>query len=103
VQVEREVSSVYAAIMVKDRVGEEVGAAVSSITEFGVFVELDGLGVEGLVKAQSLGPDFQFDQRLHQAVVPSSGLKLRSGKQLRVKLVSVNVARRQLDFEMVRL
>jgi len=103
VQVEREVSSFYAAILVKDRVGEEFGAAVSSITEFGVFVELDGLWVEGLVKAQSLGPDFRFDQRLHQAVVPSSGLKLRIGKQLRVKLVSVNVARRQLDFEMVRL
>jgi len=103
VQVEREVSSFYAAVLMKDRVGEEFSGTVSSVTDFGVFVELDGLWVEGLVKAQSLGPDFRFDQRLHQAVVPSSGMKLRIGKQLRVKLVSVNVARRQLDFEMLRL
>jgi len=66
-------------------------------------VELEGLWVEGLVKGTSLGPGFKFDKRLHQAVVPSSGLKLRIGQQIRVRLVSVNVARRQLDFEMVRL
>ncbi len=103
VEVEREVSSLYAAVLMKDRVGEEFGATVSSVTDFGIFVELDGLWVEGLVKGTSLGPDFRFDKRLFQAVVPSSGLKLRIGQQIWVRLVSVNVARRQLDFEMVRL
>ncbi len=102
-EVEREVSSLYAAVLMKDRVEEEFSATVSSVTDFGVFVELEGLWVEGLVKGTSLGPDFRFDKRLHQAVVPSSGLKLRIGQQVRVRLVSVNVARRQLDFEMVRL
>jgi len=103
VEVEREVNSLYAAVLMKDRVGEEFSATVSSVTDFGVFVELEGLWVEGLVKGTSLGPDFKFDKRLYQAVVPSSGLKLRIGQQIRVQLVSVNVARRQLDFEMVRL
>lgn len=103
IEVEREVCSFYAAVLIKDRVGEEFSATVSSVADFGVFVELDGLWVEGLIKGTSLGLDFRFDKRLHQAVVPSSGLKLRIGQQIRVQLASVNVARRQLDFEMVRL
>src|SRR5262249_6474088 len=46
-QVEREVVSYYAALMMKDRLGEEFAATVASIVEFGFFVELDEVHVEG--------------------------------------------------------
>ncbi len=46
---EREVNSLYACLLMEDRVGEEFAATVSSITDFGFFVELDTEHVEGLV------------------------------------------------------
>jgi ribonuclease R len=101
VQVEREVVSYYSALLMKDRIGEEFAGTVSSLVEFGFFVELDDPWVEGLVKADSLGTGFQF-RRETQVISYSSGLKVRAGQRLIVKLVSVNLQRRQLDFEVVR-
>jgi ribonuclease R len=99
-QVEREVVSYYATLLMKDRVGEAFDATVSSVTEFGFFVELDTLFVEGLVKAESLGGASRLDKVLQQLVY-ASGRKIRVGQSVRVRLVSANTARRQLDFEVL--
>ena len=99
-QVEREVVSFYAALLMKDRVGEEFASVVSAVTDFGFFVELEGVYVEGLVKAESLGPAHKLDKVLHQLVYPN-GKKIRVGMEMRVRLISVSTARRQLDFEVV--
>jgi len=101
IQVEREVTAFYSALLMKDRIGEEFTATVSSLVEFGFFVELDDPWVEGLVKADSLGAGFRFD-REKQLITYASGLKVRAGQRLVVRLVSVNLQRRQLDFEVVR-
>ena len=53
----------YAALMMKDRVGEEFDATVSAVADFGFFVELDTEHVEGLVKGESLGWGFKLDTR----------------------------------------
>lgn len=99
-QVERDVFAYYVTLMMKDRVGEEFRALVSSVTDFGFFVELEQELVEGLVKAESLGSGFSLDQRLMALVYPD-GRKVRVGQKLTVRLVSANVARRQLDLEVV--
>ena len=96
--VEREVVSFYAALLMKDRVGEEFAATVASVTDFGFFVELDEVHVEGLVKAEALGPGSKLDKVLHALVYPN-GRRVRVGQQLRVTLISVNLQRRQIDFE----
>ncbi|MDQ3265622.1 MAG: ribonuclease R [Myxococcota bacterium] len=96
-QVEREVSAFYSALLMKDRVGEEFDATVGSVTDFGFFVELDVEMVEGLVKAETLGPGFKLDPVQHALVYPS-GRRVKVGQKLRVRLESVNLSRRQLDF-----
>jgi ribonuclease R len=53
---EREVNALYACLLMEDRVGEEFAATVSSLADFGFFVELDAEHVEGLVRADDLGP-----------------------------------------------
>jgi len=75
-QVEREVVAFYAVLLMKDRVGEEFAATVASVTDFGFFVELDNELVEGLVKAETLGPDYEFDSILHALVYPSLGRRI---------------------------
>ena len=95
---EREVNALYACILMKDRVGEEFPATVSSITDFGFFVELDLEHVEGLVRAEDLGPGHRL---VVGALVWSSGRRVQVGQALTVRLAGVNVQRRQMDFDVV--
>ncbi|QSQ25489.1 ribonuclease R [Pyxidicoccus parkwayensis] len=97
-QVEREVVSFYACLLMKDHVGEEFAATVAAITDFGFFVELDVEHVEGLVKAETLGPGAKLDKQTH-ALVYAHGRRVRVGQKLRVRLQSVNVTARKMDFE----
>jgi ribonuclease R len=99
-QVEREVTSFYAALLMQSRVGETFAATVSGVTDFGVFVELDVEHVEGLVPTDALGNRSRFDARLH-ALVLGDGRRVRVGQAATVQLRSVNLARRQLDFTLV--
>ena len=99
-QVERDVTSFYAALLMEGRVGEAFPATVSGVADFGAFVELDEEHVEGLVRAESLGRRIRLDQRLH-ALVLGDGRRVRIGQPATVRLRSVNLARRQLDFELV--
>ncbi len=97
-QVEREVVSFYAALMMKDRIGEEFDATVASVVEFGFFVELDEVHVEGLVRADAFGPGSRFDKALH-AFVLAGGRRVKVGQKLRVRLANVNLALRRIDFD----
>ncbi len=99
-QVERDVTSFYAALLMRPRVGETFSATVSGVADFGVFVELDREYVEGLVPADALGSRSRFDERLH-AVVLGDGRRVRVGQGATVQLRSVNLVRRQLDFTLV--
>jgi len=97
-QVEREVVSFYATLVMKDRVGEEFEATVSGLAEFGCFVELDEEHVEGLVKAEAIGFGGKLDKLTHALVFPD-GRRVRVGQKCRVRLASVSPERRQMDFE----
>jgi len=99
-QVEREVFAYYATLMMKDRVGQEFPAVVSGITDFGFFVELEKELAEGLVKLESLGAGAELDERRH-AIVLRSGRSVTVGQRLTVRLLSANIVRRQLEFEIV--
>jgi ribonuclease R len=99
-QVERDVTSFYAALLMEPRVGETFSATVSGVTDFGMFVELDTEHVEGLVSSDGLGVRSRFDERLH-ALVLGDGRRVRVGQAASVQLRSVNLQRRQLDFTLV--
>jgi ribonuclease R len=62
-QVEREVVSFYSALLVQDRIGEVFRATVAAVTDFGFFVQIDDVWVEGLVKAESVGFGARYDER----------------------------------------
>jgi ribonuclease R len=99
-EVEREVVSFYATLLMQERVGEEFDATVSALADFGFFVELDELLVEGLVRKEGVGHGGRFDPLRHALVFPT-GQSVRVGARVRVRLVSANLERRQLEFELV--
>src|SRR5512136_740129 len=53
-EAEREIASFYAALFMKDKVGEAFDGVVAAVAEPGLFVELRPYAVEGLVKAEEL-------------------------------------------------
>jgi ribonuclease R len=95
---EREVNSLYAALLMEERVGEVFAATVSSITDFGLFVELDVEHVEGLVRAEDLGTGHRL---VVGALIWPNGRRVTVGQRLTARLAGVSVPRRQLTFEVV--
>jgi ribonuclease R len=84
-----------------DKVGEEYEGIVSSVTSFGLFVELKEIYVEGLVHITALQNDYyHFDPAGHRLRGERTGKVYRLGDQLRVKVVRVNLDDRKIDFEL---
>ncbi len=90
VSVEREVVAYYSTLLMKDRVGEEFDGSIAAIADFGFFVELEDVYVEGLVRAETLGPGMRLDTLTHSLVWPH-GKRIRVGDKARVRLVAANL------------
>ena len=84
----------------QERVGEEFDGIVSGVVDFGLFVQLDGLQVDGLVHVSSLGQDyFTRDPSGFRLVGRSSGRVFKLGDRLRVRVTNVSLDERRVDFE----
>ncbi len=84
----------------RDKVGEEFDGVISSVTSFGVFVELHEIYVEGLVHITALPKDYyRFDPVGHRLRGERGGRVYRLGDGLRVKVVRVDLDERKIDFE----
>ena len=95
---ERELKAVLILQMLADKVGEELDCVVTGLTNFGIFVQSRKLGIEGLVQLADLGPDqWQYNPKHGSIVGRHSGRIVCLGQPMKVRIVSVNVAARQLN------
>lgn len=101
-QVEREVNQLYSCLLLKDRVGEEHPGVVCGLSENGFFVQLDELWVEGFVRGESVFPDFEFDQATYRMNF-GNGLVVKVGLPCKVQIASVNMERKQIDYQVIEL
>ena len=93
---EREIDDLWKAYLMRDRVGEEFDAIVSSVTNFGLFVELENT-VEGLIKIEDLPADqYLFFEK--QLKLKGQSHTFSIGDKLRVKLTNANIYTRKIDF-----
>jgi ribonuclease R len=99
-QVEREVLGFYSCLMMKDRIGEVLAGTVSALTDFGFFVELNGLFLEGLVRSETVGEGFEFDPATLRLYF-GDGRVVKVGLPVEVKVDSINFKRRQIDLELL--
>ncbi len=82
-----------------DKVGEDYEGIVSSVTSFGIFVELKDIYVEGLVHITALRNDYyHFDPAGHRLRGERTGKVYRLGDQVRVTVARVNLDDRKIDF-----
>lgn len=84
------------------RLGEEYDAVVTAATNFGLFVELTPLYVEGLIHITELGEDyFHYDNTRHCLKGERTGKVYRLGDKVRVQVAAVNLDDRKIDLRFI--
>lgn len=102
VELERQINSLHAAWVMQDKVGEEDMGTITSCTDFGLFVRLGKFHVEGLLHVAHLSKEhMHFDADQMRLVEKSSGRSYKIGDKLKVRVLSVNVAKRFIDLGQV--
>ncbi len=98
----RDVEAWLKCYYMQDHVGEEFEGTVSGVTNFGLFITLDELYVDGLVHISDLGQDyFTFDAAKHTLRGERSGVKYQLAARVKVKVVRVNLEQAKIDFTLV--
>ncbi|GAB2637883.1 ribonuclease R [Vibrio panuliri] len=98
----REVADWLKCEYMQDHVGEELDGVIANVTSFGFFVRLTELHIDGLVHISSLANDYyQFDPIGQRLIGESFGAIYRLGDAVKVKVLSVNLNDKQIDFELV--
>ncbi|MDO5768609.1 MAG: ribonuclease R, partial [Psychrobacter sp.] len=86
----------------KDHVGEEFDGVVTTVTNFGLFITLTDLFIDGLVHISNVGNDFfVYDEKQQQLIGKDKGTLFGLGDLVRVKVAGVNMDLLQIDFELV--
>ena len=95
-KVERDSEDLKKAEYMQDKIGEEYDGIVSSVTQFGIFVELENT-VEGLIRFENLGNEyFIYDEERKRLIGERSN---KTGDKVKIRVISANKILRQIDFE----
>ncbi len=98
----REVSDWLKCEYMQDHLGTEFEGVVSTVTNFGLFVRLSDLYIEGLVHVTSLQNDYyRFDAERQVLMGEHSGVSYRMGDQVKVKVLAVSLESRKIDLAVV--
>ncbi|MGH7825385.1 MAG: ribonuclease R, partial [Candidatus Binatia bacterium] len=99
---EREMVDLKKAQFMMDKLGEEFAGFITSLANFGFFVELEIYFVEGLVRLATLtDDDYHYYEKEYMIQGRRHGRKFRLGDRVRVRVVRVNAFRSEIDFELL--
>ena len=86
----------------QDHVGEVFNGTISSVVNFGFFVRLDDLFIDGLVHVSSLENDYYiYDASRNRLIGENTRFTYRLGDKVQVKVENVNPEERKIDFSLV--
>ncbi|MEK5078042.1 ribonuclease R [Solibacillus sp. FSL W7-1436] len=101
VEAERDTDALKKAQFMSDKIGEEFEGIVSSITNFGIFVELENT-VEGLVHISNMTDDYyRFEDRHMMMIGERTGRQFRIGDEVKIRVANVVIEESSVDFEIV--
>lgn len=97
----RDVEAWLKCYYMKSKLGEEFTGTISGVTQFGLFVQLDEMFVEGLVHITELGADyFQFDEARHELRGERSGKRYQLTDKIKVVVSRVDIDARKIDLSL---
>jgi len=99
---ERETKDIKKAVYMKKRIGEWFEGVISSVTNFGLFVELDNT-VEGLIRYENINDDYyNFDDKMYVATGERTGKKFTIGDRVVVEIEDANPQLMEIDFRLIK-
>ncbi len=88
--------------LVKQHLGEQLPGTIVAVTEFGLFVDLDGFFVQGLLHISDLGHDyFRYDSRKQSLIGDRSGERFTLGEPLLVTVANVEPPQGKIELQLV--
>ena len=104
-EAERESKSLFAAVYMRDRIGDRFEATISGVGSPGVFVQVEQPFVDGLIRTANLererGEPYQVDTTGVRVVGQRSGHALTVGDRIVVEVIDASVQRRKVEFAFV--
>ena len=100
-EAEREVEDLKKAEYMSTRIGEEYEGIVSSLTHFGMFVQLDNT-IEGLVHFSNMTDDYyHFDEKNYYIIGEHTNKIYRLGDSVKISVMNADLIRRTIDFMLI--
>ncbi|WP_323695851.1 ribonuclease R [Staphylococcus pseudintermedius] len=101
IDAERDTDELKKAEFMIQHIGDEFEGVISSVANFGMFVELPNT-IEGMVNIQNMSDDYyHFDERQMALIGERKAKVYRIGDVVKVKVIHVDVDERQIDFQIV--
>jgi len=98
---EREVEDMKMAEYMEDHIGEEFDGMISSIVNFGMFIELDNL-VEGMCRYEDMKDYFRFNEKTLSAEGEKTHIVYHMGDRVRIKVVAASKEEQTIDFMIIK-
>lgn len=97
-EAERETEDLKKAEYMKDRIGEEYEGIISSVTAFGMYVQLENT-IEGLIHVSNMEDDYYiFDENNHFLIGERKKKIYRIGDMVKIRVLSADISNRNIDF-----
>lgn len=102
-EAERQSVKLKQAEYLADKIGETFDATVSGISKWGVYAELNESKCEGMIPMRSFNDDFYYiDEENYTLVGLHNGHDIRFGDNIKVRVVEVDLQKKQMTFELIR-
>ncbi len=99
----RDVEAWLKCYFIRNKIGEEFTGTISGVTQFGIFVQLDDIYIEGLVHVTELGADyFQYDDARHELRGERTGKRYQLTDRVTVEVSRVDLDARKIDLTIVQ-
>ena len=86
----------------RHRIGETYTGIINTVTDFGLFVELEEYFIEGLIHITALGDDYyRFDEVGRVLSGESNGQSFRAGQTITIQIARVDLEQRRIDFDLL--
>ncbi len=100
-KVERESEDIKKAEYMESRIGQKYSGIISSVTSFGIFVELENT-VEGLIRFEDLGDEyFIYDEDRKRLIGEKTNITYKIGDKINIRVKDANKLLRTIDFEKI--
>lgn len=101
VEAERASNKCAQTILAREHIGIDYVGYITGVAQFGVFVTVEDLSIEGLLHIRDLSDDYYiFDERRMRLVGRSTRRVFRFGARVRVRIVRADIKKRMIDLEL---